>query len=150
MMTSRTSTMVTATRRLGQPYVATILGLAGASMLAAGIWAGTAPRSFARFADFPYHEHFLHDLGAFQIGIGVTLLIALAWRDAQTVALAGFLVANTLHAVSHAIDLDLGGRASDPYAIAALSLLAAAALIVRVRQRSTLDADARNRQEEPR
>ena len=52
-------------------------------------------------------------------------------------ALAGFLVANTLHALSHAIDLDLGGRASDPYTIGAVSLLAAAALVVRVRQRRT-------------
>jgi hypothetical protein len=150
MMTSRTSTTVTATRRLGQPYVATILVVAGASMLAAGIWAGAAPRSFARFVDFPHHEHFLHDLGAFQIGIGVTLLVALAWRDAPTVALTGFLVANALHAVSHAIDLDLGGRASDPYAIGAVSLLAAAALIVRVRQRRTPTPAPEDRQAEPR
>jgi hypothetical protein len=152
MMTSRTNTTVTATasRRLGQAYVATILGVAGASMLAAGIWAGAAPRSFARFVDFPYHEHFLHDLGAFQIGIGTTLLLALAWRDAATVALAGFLVANTLHAVSHAIDLDVGGRASDPYAIGALSLLSAAALVLRARQRRTPTPVPDNRQAEPR
>jgi hypothetical protein len=137
MMTSptTTSTTVTASRRLGQRYVATVLALAGAGMLAAGIWAGIAPRSFARFVAFPYHEHFLHDLGAFQLGIGATLLLALAWRDAPTVALAGFLVANTLHTVSHATDLDLGGRASDPYAIGVLSLLAAVALVLRVRQR---------------
>jgi hypothetical protein len=136
MMTSHTSrTTAAASSRLAQRYVAAILALAGVGMLAAGIWAGAAPRSFARFVAFPYHEHFLHDLGAFQIGIGVTLLLALAWRDAPTVALAGFLVANTLHAVSHAVDLDLGGRASDPWAIGVLSLLAAAALVVRVRQR---------------
>jgi hypothetical protein len=136
MMTSHTnSTTVAASSRLAQRYVAAILALAGASMLAAGIWAGAAPHSFARFVDFPYHEHFLHDLGAFQVGIGATLLLALAWRDAPMVALAGFLVANTLHAVSHAIDLDQGGHASDPYAIGVLSLLAAAALVVRVRQR---------------
>jgi hypothetical protein len=151
MMTSHTSTTtVTATRRLGQPYVAAILGVAGASMLAAGIWAGAAPRSFARFVDFPYHEHFLHDLGAFQIGIGVTLLVALAWRDALTVALTGFLIANTLHAISHANDQDLGGHASDPYAIGALSLLSAAALVVRVRQRRTPTPVPENRQAEPR
>jgi hypothetical protein len=106
-------------------------------MLAAGVWAGAAPRSFARLVDFPYHQHFLHDLGAFQLGLGATLLLALAWRDAPTVALTGFLIANTLHAVSHAIDLDLGGRASDPYAIGALSLLAAAALVLRVRRHHT-------------
>jgi hypothetical protein len=103
-------------------------------LLVAGIWAAVAPRSFARLVAFPYHEHFLHDLGAFQLGLGATLLLALAWRDAATVALVGFLVANTLHAVSHAVDLDQGGRASDPYAIGAVSLLAAAALVLRVRR----------------
>jgi hypothetical protein len=133
--TTTSSTPPAASRRLGQRYVAAILALAGAGMVAAGIWAGLAPRSFARFVAFPYHEHFLHDLGAFQVGIGATLLLALVWRDAPTVALAGFLVANTLHALSHAIDLDLGGRASDPYTIGISSLLAAAALVVRVRQR---------------
>jgi hypothetical protein len=137
MMSSHATTgSTTATSgRLGRRYVAAILALAGTSMVAAGIWAGIAPRSFARFVAFPYHEHFLHDLGAFQVGIGVTLLLALVWRDAPIVALAGFLVANTLHAVSHAIDLDLGGHASDPYAIGAVSLLAAVALVLRVRQR---------------
>jgi hypothetical protein len=150
MMTSHTSTTAATTRRLGQLYVATILAVTGAGMLVAGIWAGAAPRSFARFVDFPYHEHFLHDLGAFQIGIGVTLLGALAWRDAPTVALAGFLVANTLHAVSHAIDLDLGGHPGDPYAIGAVSLLAAAALVLRVRQRRTRTSVPDSRQAEPR
>jgi hypothetical protein len=51
------------------------------------------------------------------------------------VALAGFLVANSLHAVSHAIDLDVGGHAGDPYAIGVVSLLVAATLVLRVRQR---------------
>jgi hypothetical protein len=64
MMTSHTSTTGATTRRLGQLYVATILAVTGAGMLVAGIWAEAAPRSFARFVDFPYHEHFLHDLGA--------------------------------------------------------------------------------------
>jgi hypothetical protein len=133
--TSSTTAPAAGGGRLGQPYVAAILAVAGAGMLAAGGWAGLAPRSFARFVAFPYHQHFLHDLGAFQVGIGATLLLALAWRDAATVALAGFLVANSLHAVSHAIDRDVGGRASDPYTIGILSLLVAAALVVRVRQR---------------
>ena len=116
------SVTAAATRRLAQTYVATVLAVAGAGMLATAIWAWAAPRSFARFVAFPYHEHFLYDLGAFRIGIGVTLLLALVWQDAPMVALAGFLVANSLHGVSHAMDLDLG-RASDPYAIGAVSLL---------------------------
>jgi hypothetical protein len=149
-MTSHPSTTAAASRRRGPPYVAAILALAGAGMLAAGIWAGVAPRSFARFVVFPYHQHFLHDLGAFQVGIGVTLLLALVWRDAASVALAGFLVANTLHAVSHAADLELGGRTSDPYAIGVLSLLVAAALVLRVRQVRTPTPIAPNRRAEPR
>jgi hypothetical protein len=47
-------------------------------MLTAGTRAWAVPHSSARFVAFPYHEHFLHDLGAFQLGIGATLL-ALAW-----------------------------------------------------------------------
>jgi hypothetical protein len=149
MMAITTSTTAAA-RRLGQPYVTAILALTGAGMLAAGIWAWAAPRSFARFVAFPYHEHFLHDLGAFQFGIGATLLLALVWRDAPTVALAGFLAANTLHAVSHAMDLDLGGRASDPHAIGAVSLLVAAALVLRMRHRRTATPVLDSRQAEPR
>ena len=49
--------------------------------------------------------HFQHDAGVFQIGIGVGLLAALVVRDALVVVLLGFLVANTLHAVNHGIDL---------------------------------------------
>ena len=151
MMTSQPdSATPAATRRLGQPYVVAVLAVAGAGMLAAGLWAGLAPRSFARFVAFPYHEHFLHDLGAFQVGIGATLLLALVWRDAAAVALAGFLVANTLHAVSHAVDQELGGRTSDPYVIGAVSLLVAAALVLRVRQRRTLTPVPDSRQAEPR
>jgi PPOX class probable F420-dependent enzyme len=118
----------------GRGYVITVTLLAGAFMLAAGIWSLSAPRSFAEAVQFPYAEHFLHDLGAFQIGIGVTLLLAAAWSDALALALAGFLVANSIHAVNHAVDLDLGGRGSDPWLLGALSLLIAAALVVRLRE----------------
>jgi len=45
--------------------------------------------------------------------------------------LAGFLVANTTHAVNHAVDLDLGGHSGDRWGLAALSLLTAVALVVR-------------------
>jgi hypothetical protein len=106
-------------------------------MLVAGIWAGIAPRSFARLVAFPYHEHSLHDLGAFQVGIGATLLLALVWRDAPTVALSGFLTANTPASRQPRHRPDPGGRASDLYAIGAVSLLVAAALVLRVRQRRT-------------
>jgi hypothetical protein len=71
---------------------------------------------------------------AFQLGIGVTLVLAVAWRDGLALALAGFLVANTTHAVNHAVDLNLGGRSGDPWGLAAVSLLTAAALVMRLGQ----------------
>lgn len=116
-------------------FVWLVTALSGLSMLGAGLWSLVAPRSFARFVDFPpYNAHFLHDLGAFQIGLGAILLLAVLWSDALAVALAGFLVANTVHAVNHAMDLNLGGHRSDWIGLAALSVALAAALIVRLRQ----------------
>jgi hypothetical protein len=101
---------VQARRRVrGRAYMITMTLLAGAGMLGAGIWCLAAPSSFAEAVKFPPAEHFVHDLGAFQVGIGVTLLLALTWSDGLALALAGFLVANSVHAVNHAVDLDLGG-----------------------------------------
>lgn len=122
------------TGRLAAGYVSIAMVIAALEMLVAGVWAWLAPRSFARAVDFPYHEHFLHDLGVFQIGIGVALLMALVWRDARAVTLAAFLTANTLHALNHFYDRHLGGHISDAYGLGALSLLTGAALVVRIRQ----------------
>jgi hypothetical protein len=97
----------------GRWFTTLVLVVAGAFMVAAGIWGLVAPRSFAQFAGFPYSRHFLHDAGAFQLGIGVTLLLASAWADAAAVVLAGFLVTNTVHTVNHIVDLDVGGHARD-------------------------------------
>ena len=94
-------------------FVLTVTLLAGLFMTAAGMAALLAPGWFADAAGFPRHTHFVHDAGAFQFGIGVTLLLAVAWRDGLALALAGFLVANTTHAVNHAVDLDLGGHGGD-------------------------------------
>jgi PPOX class probable F420-dependent enzyme len=115
-------------------YVSAVTLLAGAGMLGAGIWCLAAPRSFAEAVKFPYAEHFIHDLGAFQVGIGVTLLLAVIWSDALALALAGFLVANSVHAVNHAVDLHLGGRASDPWLLGLVSVLIAVALALRLRE----------------
>src|SRR5919106_6807797 len=118
----------------GRRLVVAVTLVAGLFMTAAGLAALLAPGGFAVAAGFPRHPHFVHDAGAFQLGIGVTLLLAVAWRDGLALALAGFLVANTTHAVNHTVDLDLGGRSGDPWGLAALSLLAAAALVVRLGQ----------------
>lgn len=70
-------------------FVTLMLWLAGLFFLAPGIWAFAAPHSFYdQVATFPpYNRHLLHDIGAFQIGIGVALLLALRWSDAPFAAL---------------------------------------------------------------
>jgi hypothetical protein len=118
----------------GRRFVLAVTLLAGLFMTAAGVAALVAPSWFADAAGFPRHTHFVHDAGAFQLGIGVTLLLAPIWHDGLALALAGFLVANTTHAINHAVDLDLGGHRGDPWALAALSLLTAVALVLRLGQ----------------
>lgn len=129
-------TQTTTGRRAGERTVVVAATLLGAGMtLVGGVWALAAPVSFGEYTSFsPYNEHYLHDLGAFQLGIGVTLLLSLAWRDGPGLALAGFLVANSFHALTHWVDRDLGGRASDPWVFLAVSLVTGWALWLRCRQ----------------
>jgi PPOX class probable F420-dependent enzyme len=122
-------------------FVLAVIALAGLGMTVAGIWGLVGPRSFADAVAFPASVHFVHDTGAFQVGIGATLLLALYWRDGPALALAGFLVGNTLHAINHAVDADLGGHGWEPYGLAVVSLLTAAALAVRLRQLGYLVGD---------
>ena len=86
----------------------------GASLVAPGLWAMADPQSFfERVALFePYNQHLLQDVGAFQIGLGAVLILAalLPSLDALTVALVGVGIGGALHAVSHVIGIDLGGR----------------------------------------
>jgi len=114
-------------------YVSAVLGIVGVLTLAAGVWAYGSPSSFAEFAQFPEHEHFLHDVGAFQVGLGLMLLLALIWADAIALVLTAFLVANTLHAVAHFVDLDLGGDVWQAVVLAAGSVLLGLALWLRLR-----------------
>ena len=112
-----------------------LLGLTAIAALffvAFGLWAFLDARSFFdEVATFePYNEHFLHDIGAFQIGIGATLAVSL-WRraDAIFVALAGAGIGSAFHAVAHLRDRDLGGKDSDivVFGLVAVFLLAGAA-----------------------
>jgi PPOX class probable F420-dependent enzyme len=120
-------------RRPGDRFVLAVTLLAGVVTLATGLWAFLAPRSFADAVRFPYARHFVHDTGAFQIGIGATLLLALAWRDGLALALAGFLVGNSAHALSHVADLGLGGGGWEPWLLAAVSVVVLVALGRRLR-----------------
>ncbi len=86
----------------------------GIGFMALGLWAMVDPRSFFdALATFePYNQHFLQDVGAFQIGLGVVLLLAgLSLRaDGLTVVLIGVGVGAALHTVSHVVGRDLGTR----------------------------------------
>ncbi len=130
---------MSAVLRNGTRTVTAAISIMSASMLVFGFWAWLAPRSFADLTNFPVHVHFLHDAGVFQIGIGVMLLTALRWRDALTVVLIGFLTANTLHAVNHAVDLDQGGHLGDVLGLAGLSVIAAVALYLHLHTREQSD-----------
>ncbi|WP_256668271.1 hypothetical protein [Nocardia cyriacigeorgica] len=111
--------------------IATVI--CSATMLVFGAWMRVDPAGFARWANWPNHVHFLHDAGVFQLGIGLMMLCALWWRDALAVVLIGFAFANTFHALNHALDADLGGNGSDFWTLGSASVIAIAALGVRVR-----------------
>ena len=90
--------------------------LAGAAVfILAGAWAFLGRGSFyERVAHFPpYNRHFLHDVGAFQLGLGTALALGLAGWDGRRVALWTVAVASVLHAASHIIDQDLDGRGTE-------------------------------------
>lgn len=113
------------------------LAAVGAIVAGTGVWAFLAPRSFYDvIATYPpYNEHFLHDLGAFIVGLGAAFLALVRWRDGLTVALVANASAAVLHAVAHIMDRDLGGKASDPWLLSAVALLFLVPLIRRVRSR---------------
>ena len=125
---------------LSRSVLITVLTVLGAVFfIAPGLWAFFGPRSFFdELATFePYNVHFLHDIGAFQLGIGAALAAAL-WRrsDAIFAALAGAGVGSAFHTVAHLRDHDLGGQDSDSFVfgITTVLLLAGAAWQLRGRR----------------
>lgn len=110
-------------------------GIGAVFFIGPGLWAFFDPQGFYdELATFePYNEHFIHDIGAFQIGIGVALASAI-WRrnDALLAALLGAAVGSIFHTIAHVIDHDLGGKDSDVvvFSVITVVLLAGAALRV--------------------
>jgi hypothetical protein len=118
-----------------QPVVIAATLVCAASMLIFGFWAFLAPESFAQFINYaPYNRHLIHDVGAFQIGIGAAMLLALLWSDGLLVALTGFAVASGLHTLSHYLDRHIGGHDSDVPALGLLTLVALLAIYARMRR----------------
>lgn len=118
--------------------VRAITALAALFFIVVGLWALIDPRSFyEQLAAFPpYNKHLFHDVGAFQTGIGATLLLALFRRDALQVVLWGTSVGMVLHAISHVIDRDLGGKSTDPFALSAVAIVVLVAAVLHQNQLS--------------
>ncbi|MGC5020333.1 PPOX class F420-dependent oxidoreductase [Micromonospora sp. DT47] len=114
--------------------VRAMVALLGLAAVVVGVWALVGPSSFSSAVDFPPQEHFVHDVGAFQLGIGVTLLLALIWADALAVALAGYLVGGIAHTVAHVVDADLGGSAGQTVLVLLTAVVALVALVFRLRE----------------
>lgn len=110
-----------------------VAGAVGATLLVFGLWAFLdAPSFYDQLATYPpYNRHFLHDLGAFQVGLGATLLLATVRRDSLDVALGGAAAGAALHAVAHVWDRDLGGRDSDPWFFVAVAAVLAVVALAR-------------------
>lgn len=117
-----------------------MVAIGAAAFLVPGLWAFFWPRSFHQHVAMfdPFNLHLFHDVGAFQIGVGLALVGALVWHDALSVALLGASGGALVHAVSHVLDRDLGGRGSDPWLLSLLAVLLVTALILRRRTRRTL------------
>jgi hypothetical protein len=96
-----------------------------------GAWAFFAPHSFFTTVALypPYTRHLFHDAGAFQLGVAAGLLAGLAERGGLAVGLWTGATGATLHAISHWIDRDLGGRTTDPYFLTVLAAVLVAGLI---------------------
>lgn len=113
-----------------------VAGAAGVFFAAAGIAAFLAPAAFfeAAAAFEPYNAHFIRDIGAFQIGLGVVLLLSVWIGDALVVALGGVGIGSLVHSVGHVLDRHAGGTPMvDIPLLAALSVLLIAAALTRWR-----------------
>jgi hypothetical protein len=116
-----------------QPGVTAAVIISGLFMIAFGVWAFFAPASFAEFVAFPYSRHLLHDVGAFQIGIGATVLLALVWADSIMVVLGGFVVGGSFHLASHIVDRHIGGHSYDALVLGFLIVIGLAGMYARAR-----------------
>jgi hypothetical protein len=105
--------------------ISACVAVLGVVSIGAGLWAMLAPHTFYdEVATFPpYNRHFIHDIGAFQIGLGSCLIAALAFTDALLVVLIGNALGAIAHFAGHVADRSIGGQSSDPYTFAVLAIL---------------------------
>ncbi len=108
----------------------------GSFYLLSGGWAFLFPSGFystvAAFA--PYNLHLLHDAGAFQVGLGATLLAAAVAGRGLAPVLLGVLAGSLLHLFAHLMDIRLGGHpATDLPILALIVVVLIAALVLELR-----------------
>jgi hypothetical protein len=126
---------LTASRVRLRAAVRAAAAIVGAFYLFVGLWIFIHPHSFfdALAVFRPYSRHFLHDAGAFQAGLGLTVLLALVWSDALLVVLTGISAASWLHVASHVMDRNIGGRpATDIAGLVALAIVATVGALARL------------------
>ena len=114
-----------------------LLSIAGLTFALGGVWAYFWPSGFyATIATYPpFNLHLFHDVGAFQLGLAAFTFGCVFGRDVLLVGLFGASVGTVAHFVSHLVDRDLGGSASDPYTTAGIALVAVAGLVIRLAAR---------------
>jgi hypothetical protein len=113
-----------------------VAAVIGVFYLVFGAWAFLAPLSFfSAVATFALpNVHLLHDLGAFQVGMGLALTLPVALRAPLRAPLIAVLVASILHVISHLEDIRLGGHPTTDLPVLTLICVAlAVALAFEVR-----------------
>jgi len=90
-----------------------VTGAVALLLIGLGLWAMVAPDTFySSIATYPpYSPHLVHDVGAFQIGLGACLALALLVRDAL---LAGLGVTPPAPSRTSARTLPTGRQAAMP------------------------------------
>ncbi len=116
-----------------------LTGAVALLLLGLGLWAMVAPEAFySSIATYPpYSRHLVHDLGAFQIGLGACLALALLVRDALLAALGGNAAGAIAHFGSHVADRWAGGHASDPLLVGLLAVLLTTLTFVQLFRRTS-------------
>jgi hypothetical protein len=96
-----------------------------AALAGVGLWALVEAHSFFEVAApyEPFNPHFIHDIGAFALGLAGCLAAALVVRDGLLAALLGASAFGVAHFAAHVRDHDLGGSASDPYTFGVVALV---------------------------
>ncbi len=112
----------------------------GGFYLVVGAWSFLVPGGFfATVATYaPYNVHFLHDVGAFQVGLGLALVLPAALGVWLRPALIAVLGASVLHLLAHLEDVGLGGHPSTDLPALALIAVALAVALVVERSRRTV------------